>query len=301
MAAGGPGPAPSRTAPPPVPAALAGPGRRGRRGARLGRRHAVLVPARCLDHPPLRGDRHPQPGHPGRCGPGHRDGHVGARHRPRDRWPDGPVGRRRTTSPATRPASTSSHRRLGDRLARARGWPPGDRVGRPRRRCLPLVADHRAEPVPLRGRLLRSSPSRWPWSSSAWSPPRRPRCRAPSATRSSATSARSPTAPTSGTSRSSPSSTPSRLHLYGLPLLARAHRGHPGRGHRLLLPGRAADPTGPSSVLHRVAGVADHPCAFLGVVAVTVAATLPDGRRCGRRQSYPDSDRRRSTPVTPCR
>ena len=37
----------------------------------------LVLPARRLGHPAVRGDRHPVPGHPGRRGPGHRHGHVG--------------------------------------------------------------------------------------------------------------------------------------------------------------------------------------------------------------------------------
>ena len=50
---------------------------RGDRGDRLGRRHAPAVLGRRLGHAALRGNRYPMPGHPGRGGPGHRDGHVG--------------------------------------------------------------------------------------------------------------------------------------------------------------------------------------------------------------------------------
>ena len=61
----------------PVPSAVAAVGHGGGRGHRLGRRHAALLPARRLDHAPLRGDRHPLPGHPGGGGPGHRHVPVG--------------------------------------------------------------------------------------------------------------------------------------------------------------------------------------------------------------------------------
>ena len=56
---------------------MAGPGRRGDRGPGLGRRHAPVVPGRSLGHASLRGHRHPEPGHAGGRGPGRRHGHLG--------------------------------------------------------------------------------------------------------------------------------------------------------------------------------------------------------------------------------
>ena len=235
------------------------------------------------------------------------------------RWPCGPsTGPRRKLERSRRPVGRALRARSTRRSAptgavaaaatparspppprpRASGRSPPGRSARPRARRPPghrLVAA--LPPVPTSGRgspgrarsssraATSSSRSGWPWSSSAWSPHRPPRCRAPSATRSSATSARSPTAPTSGTSRCSPSSTPARLHLYGYPLLAVrigvtlvVATGSYYLVEEPIRRGRIRSFTEWRAWLLTS-------CAFLGVVAVTVATTLPVGRRGRRHRS----------------
>ena len=49
-----------------------------------------------------------------------------------------------------------------------------------------------------------------------------------------------------------------------VPAAGRAHRRHPGGGHRLLLPGGGADPPGPDAVADRMEGVAGDQCGLSG-------------------------------------
>ena len=153
VAPGGPCHAPARTPAAPVAPPVAPVGHRRGRGHRLGPRHAALLPAPRLDHPALRGDRHPLPGHPGGGGPGHRHGPVGPAPKSGARGDDGGGGtgrpRRGRLTPIVAWEVASPVTRLVLQLCGmgvAGGVPGG------------LVPSHRNQPVPLRGRLLPLRP-----------------------------------------------------------------------------------------------------------------------------------------------
>ena len=77
LATGRPGHAPPGPPAPAIETVVADLRHRGGRGAGVGPRHAAVVLRPRLGDPPLRGHRHPLPGHPGRRGTGHRDGYLG--------------------------------------------------------------------------------------------------------------------------------------------------------------------------------------------------------------------------------
>ncbi len=77
LAPGRPRAAPPRPPAAPLPPAVARAGGRGGWRSGLGRGHAVGVPAPRLGDSAVRGNRYPQPGHPGRRRAGHRPHHVG--------------------------------------------------------------------------------------------------------------------------------------------------------------------------------------------------------------------------------
>ena len=144
VATGGTRPPPPRPATAAVPPAVAGARRRRGRRAGLGGRHALVLPPPRKRDPPVRGDRHPLPGHPGRGGAGHRHGHVGAApagtaaagSRPgrAGAGPDPPVCRHRRPGSARRPRrrdvqrrrgpSGRAHHRVGTVEHQRPGWPP---------------------------------------------------------------------------------------------------------------------------------------------------------------------------------
>ena len=137
----------------------------GRHG--LGRRHAVVVlrPPHVGD-PPLRGHRHPMPGHPGGCVPGHRDGHVG----PAPAGLCAEPGRRRRRRPHRGTSVRRHHhpdQRLGDRVAGHPGLPPDPRLVGPGRLPLPVdPGDHAPSRLLFEGGYFLFAWA-WPRSSSA--------------------------------------------------------------------------------------------------------------------------------------
>ena len=137
---------------------------------RICHRHAALVSGRGVHYPSLRRDRHPQSGHPHRRGPGHRYGHLGgappgapsglARPDGRRHRALASVGRhhRQVPAPAASPGPPPSpgawhqaHHRLGDQLIVRPVCTPGHRLVGLHRRALPRLPHLGWSPVLFEG------------------------------------------------------------------------------------------------------------------------------------------------------
>ena len=298
VAAGGPGAPPPGPPTPPVPPTVAGAGRRGGRGALASAADMRWsLPARRLGHPAVRRDRHPVPGHPGRRGAGHRawpcgPGTVGpcplpvpdlddlepARVHPRPApSASGAPPARRRDAPRRRGPSIKPIAAWELSSTTARAWPPSSSVG-------PRSSDSWSCPVGTgsTGRPDSCSPAaswswrwRWPSCSSPWSPPRRARL---------ARALANPVFVYLGKISYGlylwhfplfSLLDAERMHLYGLPLLA-VRLGvtmvvATASYYLVELPIRQ----GRMASLAEWRGWLVTSGAFLGVVAVTVAATLP--------------------------
>ena len=174
------------------------------------------------------------------------------------------AGRRRAVPKPWFGAAITPITRLGDRIAAGPGLPAGPRLVGAGRLPLPVVPGDHLRPDLFEGGYLLFAAGRGPGHLHRRHRPGRVAVPGARPIRCSATSGRSPTGPTCGTSRLFlllDASPPPPLRP---PAPGRAHRRHPGGGHRLLLPGRATDPAGQDAVDHRVEGLADDQCRVPG-------------------------------------